>query len=114
MGARLRMTMRARVERDMASGTDPYGNPLPPDWQVLHDSLPCYLWTTAERVLAGEVSAILSDHRMMVPRSTDIAVGDRVTRVSDRQGNALLERPMAVAGVLSRADHLLVLLEGVR
>lgn len=107
------MIHRAVIERDMSTGGDPYGQPLPPSWQVLYAALPCYFWTEAERELEGRVNAIVSDHRLLVPKGADVEQGDRVVAVQDRLGQPLLQRAMAVAGVLPRRDHKVLLLEGV-
>jgi hypothetical protein len=94
-----RLTMRARVERNTASGTDSWGNPVAPVFTVLHVALPCFVHSKSSRELVdGAKTAMIEDLRVMVSRTADLAEGDEITAVSDRNGNVLIPGRLKVEG----------------
>ena len=48
MSARRRMTMRAVIERDIATGTDDFGHPVKPNFTTLA-AIPCWAWSKQRR-----------------------------------------------------------------
>jgi hypothetical protein len=82
-----RLTMRAVVERNMATGLDEYNHPLPPSWE-LFKTIPCFAWSVSEQFVqdVGK-TAILEVIRMMVDLDSGIEEHDRVTAIYDRGRN---------------------------
>ena len=115
MSARTQMIHRCTLERDAAHGTpDGYGLPSEPDWQPLLASVPCRLWSTAERELIdGKKSTVIEDLRLLVPMATDVTERDRVNGVTDRLGNPVRQGAMGITAVLGKHDHLELVLTGV-
>lgn len=106
--------MRCRIERNVQAAADPYGHPAPPDWQVLHAALPCWLSSTAKREVAdGDKVAAVEDLRVLVPAGTDVTERDRVNGVVDRLGNTVDGRVMQIDGVVRRQGHLELLVTAV-
>ena len=109
-----KMTMRATVQRNVPAGTDGFGGPGAAVWGAHLASLSCWVWTKAEReVIDNQKTAVLADHRMMVPRGTDITEDDRVTAVVDRNGGSIIANTMRIHGVIRRDDHIECHLEEV-
>lgn len=108
------MTQRATIERDMAAGTDDWGNPLEPVWSTHLTGVPCRTWFTTGREVSGpEKTAVVEDRRLIVPLGTDVTEADRVAQIADRQGTVLHSGPIAIEKVGRREDHLDLMLEGV-
>lgn len=106
--------MRATVQRDTQTGTDAFGLPDAPTWTAHIASLPCFIWTKAEReVIDGEKTAILADHRMLCPLGTDITEDDRITVVKDRLGANIIANTMRVHTAIYKRSHIECWLEEV-
>ena len=111
---RSRMTMRATVQRDTASGPDGFGLPNAASWTAHIASLACWVFTKVEReVIDGDKTAILAVHKMLVPLGTDIIEHDRVTAIKDRLAADIIANTMRIHAVIRRATHLECLLEEV-
>jgi hypothetical protein len=113
--SRARMTMRAEIERDTATGTDAHGHPVAPVFAPTGDPVPCFVWSTASRqaVGAGRV-ALIEDIRAMFPVGADIRAGDEIARVTDRLGTVLVNGRLRVDGEPQRKHrHLEAALERV-
>lgn len=94
-----RLTMRARVERNTASGTDSWGAPSAPVFTVLHNALPCFVYSKNGRELQdGTKTAQIEDLRVMIARGADLAEGDEITAVTDRLGRELIAGRLKVEG----------------
>lgn len=114
MSARAMMTMRARVTRNAEAGLDPDNQPLPPNFQVIDDALPCYFWVTSEReVMDTRKIAVVGQMKMIVPKGTDISEKDQVANVVSRANPATVIRPgpLVIENVIPRRDHLELVLE---
>ncbi|MBW8638993.1 hypothetical protein K1W69_17485 [Hoeflea sp. WL0058] len=99
-----RLTMRATVERNTATGNDPYGNPLPPVFEEIDASpLSCFVWSKTSRELVGdERTAMIEDMRAMFALSADIAEDDEISSVADRQDNEIIPGRLRVEGPVQR------------
>jgi hypothetical protein len=98
-----RLTMRAEVERNTASGTDAWGNPVAPDFTALHAALPCFAWSNSSRELVdGAKTAMIEDLRAMFALDADIAEGDEIVAISDRAGNVIIAGRLKVEGPVQR------------
>lgn len=97
-----RLTMRAIMERNSASGTDPRGQPLPPVWAT-NGTLRCFVWSTASReVVDGDKTAMVEDTRGLFALGSDIDEGDRISAVTDKLGTVLITGPLEVEGPVQR------------
>jgi len=96
-----RLTMRAAVERNQASGTDAWGQPVAPDFVPLA-TLPCFIWSnTAREVADGKVAAI-EDLRGLFALSADIAEEDEIAQVTDRRGAVIIPGRLRIEGPVQR------------
>lgn len=94
-----RLTMRARVERNTASGNDSWGGPVAPAFTVLHNALPCFVYSKSSRELVdGAKTAMIEDLRVMIALGADLAAGDEITAVSDRAGTVIIPGRLKVEG----------------
>jgi hypothetical protein len=94
-----RLTMRARVERGTPAGTDSWGGPTAPVFTVLHNALPCFVYSKSSRELVdGAKTAMIEDLRVMISRAADLREGDVITAITDRAGTVLIEGRLKVEG----------------
>lgn len=94
-----RLTHRARVERGTAAGTDSWGNPTAPVFTVLHNALPCFVYSKSGRELVdGAKTAQIEDLRVMIGLSADLREGDEITTVTDRGGAEIITGRLKVEG----------------
>ncbi len=113
MNARLRMTMRAIVERDTSAGTDDFGQPVKPVFTA-HGTFPCWVWSRADReIVDGNKSALIEDFRAMFPKGTDVVAGDEITNITDRLGTVLYAGRFQIETMQFAHDHLEAGLEAV-
>lgn len=107
---------RARIERNRATGTDPYGHPLPSVWTEHITTLPCFFYERSGpgETTAGGKTAVVVMPEMLVADDADVTEGDRVNGITDRLGRTIDDSLMDIKAVLPRATHKRVLLEVVR
>lgn len=99
-----RLTMRATVERNTATGTDAHGNPVAPVFaEIAASPLACFVWSNASRELVGDDrTAMIEDMRALFALGADIAEGDEIASVADRQGNEIIPGRLRVEGPVQR------------
>ena len=110
------MTMRAIVERNTASGTDAFNNPVAPVFEaVSSEPIPCRAWIRARNTLTlnTEQVVMVEERHAIVPLSADVEIGDRLQNITDRLGNELFPGPLLVEGKLPRSNHYDLLLKVV-
>ena len=101
------MTHRCTVQRNTQIGTDAYGHPQMPTWDVQHSALACYYWIKQEwEIRDGLKVATGTKHLMLVPYGTDIREADRLTAIRDRLGAVLESGVFQVRAVKRQAGHL--------
>lgn len=94
-----RLTMRARVERDTATGTDSWGGAVAPAFTVLHNALPCFVYSPSARELVdGTKTAQIEDLRIMIGLGVDLAEDDEITTVMDRLGREIIPGRLKIEG----------------
>lgn len=94
-----RLTHRARVERNTATGTDSWGGAAAPAFTALHNALPCFVYSKSSRELVdGAKTAMIEDLRIMIGRDVDLAEGDEITAVTDRFGLVIIPGRLKVEG----------------
>jgi len=103
-----RLTMRARIERDTATGTDSWGNAPVPNFTVLHNELPCFFWSKNSRELVdGTKTAMIEDARIMFALRADVREGDVITTITDRGGALIVDGRLKIEGpVQFKHSHL--------
>lgn len=108
-----RMTYRAAIERDSASGTDKFKQKVAPIFAPLA-TVQCWAWSTTRREQIGtEKNAVLEDLRMIVPLNTDITENDRIASIKDRRDRVKFGGPLRIEAVVRRVTHLEVVLDKV-
>ena len=102
-----RLTMRAAVERIVATGNDGWGQPVTPDFQP-YAELPCFAYTPSSRdLIDGDKVASVQDVRIMVAVGSDIEDSDEIAGITDRAGNVLFGGRYRVDGpVQFKHNHL--------
>lgn len=108
MNINRRLTMRAAVERNTATGTDAWGGPAVPSFTALHAALPCFVWSrSARETVDGQKTAIIEDLRIMVALGADLAEGDEITAVSDAAGTVIIPGRLKIEGAVQfKHNHL--------
>lgn len=103
-----RLTMRARMERDTATGTDSWGNAPVPNFTVLHNALPCFFSSkNARELVDGSKTAMIEDARIMFALSADVREGDVITTITDRRGALVVSGRLKIEGpVQFKHNHL--------
>ena len=113
--SRGKMTMRAAVERDTASGTDAYGLPVAASFTALHSALPCWVWSKQRRQLTdGGQDVLVEDMRALFALDADIAEGDQLASVKDRKGTEILSGRMKIEALQRKHRHVEAALERVQ
>jgi len=102
MGAKQKMTMRVTIER-LRDKKDPYGQPGA-DWRVYHSEIPCYVWETGDRKITGTSIVEAGSPMMIIGKSIDVTMDDRIQNVIDRRGNELYGI-MTIDSIIKRKDH---------
>lgn len=111
MTARRQMTMRALVERNTASGSDDYGQPITPAYTV-HGTFACRAWSEADRNLAdGSKLALIEQIKAIFPRGADVAEGDEISAIQDRLGAEVFAGRMRIDTMQKRRGHKVASLE---
>lgn len=97
-----RLTMRALVERNQATGKDPWGNPVAPSFQPLA-TLKCFIWSKNSRELVdGDKTAMIEDMRALFSLSADIREDDEISAVTDARGATIIPGRLRVEGPVQR------------
>ena len=97
-----RLTMRAIMLRNTATGTDPRGHPLPPVWTA-NGTLRCFVWSKASReAVDKDKTAMIEDMRGLFALGADIHSGDRISAITDVNGNVMIAGPFDVDGPVQR------------
>ena len=114
MSARGRMTMRAVVERNTASGDDAHGHPVKPGFTAHLASQPCWVWSKQRReIIDGSKIAIVGDLRALFPLGADVLAGDEIARIDNRRGDQLLAGRFKIETTQRVHDHIAAALERV-
>lgn len=102
-----RLTMRALVERNVATGTDTWGQPVAPDFQP-YTELPCFAYTPTSRdIIDGDKVATSQDVRIMFAIGSDIEDSDEIAAITNKVGDVLFAGRYRVDGpVQFKHNHL--------
>ncbi|QXN68001.1 hypothetical protein [Microcystis phage Mwe-Yong1] len=97
-----RLTMRAAIRRNTATGKDSWGQPVAPVWTTVA-TVACFAWSNASREpVDGDKTAQVEDLRVMVKLGVDLRPEDQLVAVTDRQGAVLIPGPLRVEGPVQR------------
>ena len=93
-----RLTMRAHVMRNVATGKDGWGQPVAPDYQAL-GVVPCFAWAkSGSDIVDGKKVAITQGLRMMFGLAADIVEADQIAQITDRAGTVLFAGRLRIEG----------------
>lgn len=97
-----RLTMRAVVQRNSATGTDAWGQAVAPVMTTVA-TIRCFAWSNQARELVdGDKSAMLEDLRLMAPLGANLTEDDELVAITDRKGNVLIPGRLKVDGPVQR------------
>lgn len=98
-----RLTMRAQVERNQATGRDQWNQPAAPDFAAVGDPLPCFVWSEkSAEIVDGVKTAMVGDFRALFALGADINEADELDGVKDRAGVVLIDGRLRVEGPVER------------
>lgn len=102
-----RLTMRAMVERNVATGVDSYGHPVAPVFQA-HATVPCFAYTpSANDIIDGDKVATVQDVRIMCAIGADIQDKDEIASITNTRGAVLFAGRYRVDGpVQYKHNHI--------
>lgn len=111
ISSRVALIHVATVQRDSNAGVVTNGIQQAPSWSDHLTNLACRAWTTTGReVLDPTTSVIVEDMRVIVPLGTDVNEQDRITGVVDHEGNSVISGNVGIRAVITRKDHLELIL----
>jgi hypothetical protein len=114
LSARQAMTMRADLENNTASGTDAYGNPIPPVWAT-YATVACRVYSKVRNeVIDEDKTALIETIRALFPLNADVSESYRIANVKDRLGTVLFAGPLAIQTIQRRKDHKEAMLERIQ
>ena len=94
-----RLTMRAAVERNQATGTDAWGAPVGAQFASIGEPVACFIWSKQSRELVdGSKTALIEDVRGLFALGADLQAGDEIASVTDRKGTVLIAGRLKVEG----------------
>jgi hypothetical protein len=94
-----RLTMRALLERNTATGIDAWGNPVGEVFAPLGAALPCFAWSNAAREIKdGDKLARVEDLRAMFSLIADIRAEDEISAITNRHGAVLILGRLRIEG----------------
>lgn len=95
-----RLSMRAHVERNIATGKDGWNNPAAPNFQP-HAVLACFAWVpkVGDDIVDGKKVAAKQDVRMMVALGADLLPSDRIAKITNIREDTIYHRgPLRIEG----------------
>ena len=100
------MTMRADVERDATTTTDPYGHPDAESFAALA-TIPCFV-TSKRRTEQNDdkKTALIEDIRCSMPLDTDVTELDRIAQITNRLGTVLYTGPLRIDTIQYKHTHI--------
>lgn len=93
-----RLTMRAAIERNQATGKDSWGNPVPADFAAVA-TLPCFAWSNSSReAIDGNKTAMIEDMRALFALGADVNEDDEIAAITDQRGTVIIPGRLRVEG----------------
>lgn len=98
-----RLTMRALVERNGATGTDSWSGPAEPAFASIGEPMPCFVWSNTARPLRdGQKTAEIEMLRGLFPLDADLRATDEISAITDRAGTVIIPGRLRVEGPVQR------------
>lgn len=105
------LTHTTTVQRDANAGSVIDGVQQSPSWSDHLTGLACRAWTRAGREqIDATTSVVVEDMRCIVQLGTDVNEQDRLNGVTDQYGNTVISGLVGIRAVITRADHLELIL----
>lgn len=107
------------IQRDTETGTDAWGNPLPPVWAEHLAGIACLGFIRpvsseqARELIDGGKTALIEERRVLVALGTDVTTDDRLDDVIDSDSAVVLAGPMGITEVIRRVSYLELAVEAV-
>ena len=110
-----RLTMRAQIERNQATGKDAWNAPVAAVMTPIGAPIACFAWSDQSRELVdGQKTALVEDMRAMFAIGADIAEGDEIADITDRAGTVLHVGRWRIEGrVQFKHNHLEAALKAI-
>jgi hypothetical protein len=90
------MIHRAIIERAIDVGSDGFGNPLPPEYDI-QGNYPILAWaSTIKSVIDGDKLAVLPIVAIRAEKGADIIESDRIQSITGRTGLELFPGPLTI------------------
>lgn len=97
-----RLTMRAVVQRNTATGKDAWGQPVAATWETI-GTLRCFVYSNqSSEIVDGDKTAMVEGLRIMVRLGADLNEDDELAAVTDRLGNTMVPGRLKVEGPVQR------------
>ncbi|KKM73943.1 hypothetical protein LCGC14_1405380 [marine sediment metagenome] len=110
------MKHRSNIERNVATGSNPYGGDVVPDMQPQSVS-PCFIYIQASRrevsIADGKKNAVVQDFKGLFPLGTDILEADEIANIVDRKGVEIIAGRFRVEAIQPKHRHIEVSLDRV-
>jgi hypothetical protein len=106
------MHHRCRIERDAAWGTETApGYWAEAAWHTLAAQVPCYFWADVSQgeVLTAERLVLVRGYRLIIPVGIEVQERDRIRDIQTRNRKPLYRGTLAIAQIIARASHQLVI-----
>ena len=98
-----RLTMRAAIERNQATGSDAWNAPAAPDFVSTGEPVLCFIWSTnAVELVDGSKNAETESYRALFALDADVLPRDVVASVRDRRSVEVLPGRLEVMGPVQR------------
>jgi hypothetical protein len=98
-----RLTMRALVERNQATATDTWGQPVKPAFASTGDPVPCFVWSNSSQELVdGAKSAQIEQLRALFGLGADVQADDEIASITDRAGTEIIPGRLQIMGPVQR------------
>ena len=89
------MTMRAMVRRN-TSGKDDYGHQKPAGFEMVQDSVPCYVWISQTKEFVDAKEVVVEVVKGYFRAGIDLQRDDQIVEVKDRRGRVVMAGPLVV------------------
>lgn len=107
------------VQRNTASGTDSWGNPVAPVFTTHIADVACLAFVRTARseqgreIIDGDKTVVIEDRRVLVALGTDVTTDDRLGDVTDAAGAVVFAGPLGIEAVDRRVSYLELAVESI-
>ena len=91
--------MRAAIERNTASGTDSFNQPVAPSWTA-NGTIACYAWPESAKQVTAQGKLAVADVIMIaVDADADVLESDRISSIETRTGASVYSGPLEILAI---------------